>query len=520
MNRYEIAVRGLSLRTEDESDGRTLEGIAVPYGDVIDTWDGAETFDRDCVFDDLDQAKLCYQHGEVIGRIIGGESREDGLHITARVSDTAKGRDAVTLVRDGVLDSFSVGFIPIESERDKAGITHRRRVRLLETSIVSWPAYQNARLTGQRDSDAFKDTKETRKETTMDDNEMMDLLKSMQDEQRGLKAAIAKTAGGRETPRIVGGEYRSRGEYLQALARGDEAAAKIMEECRDLIVTGDTGNTATWIADDLRLITERRKVSNLLTHDSLPATGMSMEYHVVTSDTTVAAKQANEGDALTFGKLTFGTKSADINTYGGYTSLSRQVIERSTTPMLNTALRALQNAYAKVTEKAVRDHLYGEIKTQRDGTNHIDTAKTLANMGIDDWVGLIVDAAEMADDRNVALTRLAVSKDVLKALVGLKDTGDRFFNLSGDGSDTIGSFDLTGVAGEFMRVPVVMLPKAEAGTAAFIDPASVTVWESGGPTQLTDGSVTKLTNDYSVYGYLSVATTLADGLIPVKFATA
>ena len=127
MNRYEIAVRGLSLRTEDESDGRTLEGIAVPYGDVIDTWDGAETFDRDCVFDDLDQAKLCYQHGEVIGRIIGGESREDGLHITARVSDTAKGRDAVTLVRDGVLDSFSVGFIPIESERDKAGITHRWR---------------------------------------------------------------------------------------------------------------------------------------------------------------------------------------------------------------------------------------------------------------------------------------------------------------------------------------------------------------------------------------------------------
>mgnify|MGYP002576542893 CR=1 FL=1 len=67
MNRHEIAVRGLSLRTEDESDGRTLEGIAVPYGDVIDTWDGPETFDRDCVFDDLDQAKLCYQHGEVIG---------------------------------------------------------------------------------------------------------------------------------------------------------------------------------------------------------------------------------------------------------------------------------------------------------------------------------------------------------------------------------------------------------------------------------------------------------------------
>ena len=82
-------------------------------------------------------------------------------------------------------------------------------------------------------------------------------------------------------------------------------------------------------------------------------------------------------------------------------------------------------------------------------------------------------AFRLADDRNVSLTRLAVSKDVLKALVKLKDTGDRFFNLSGDGSDTIGSFDLTGVAGTFMRVPVVLLPNADAGLASFIDPAAV-----------------------------------------------
>ena len=209
-------------------------------------------------------------------------------------------------------------------------------------------------------------------------------------------------------------------------------------------------------------------------------------------------------------------------TYGGYTTLSRQTIERSTTPMLNTAITALQNAYAKATEKAVRDHLYAEIKAQRDASsnaNKID-APQLANMTIDDWVSLIIDASELADDRNVSLTRLAVSKDVLKALVGLKDTGDRFFNLSGDGSDTIGSFDLTGVAGTFMRVPVVLLPNADAGLASFIDPAAVTVWESGGPAQLTDGNVTGLTNSYSVYGYMAVATTHADGLIPVKFATA
>lgn len=517
----EISWRGIQLRADDNTDGHVLEGIAVPFGEVIDTWDGRETFDPDCVFDGLQDAKLCYQHGETIGRITNGQAHEDGLHITARISNTARGRDAITLIRDGVLDSFSVGFMPVSDETDKDGVTHRKRVRLLETSIVSWPAYENAKLTGQRsrfdtEQPTNKET-ETRKDNIMENNEIMDAITSMQEEQRVLKAAIAK-AGETHTPELLGRQFKSRGEYLQAMARGDEAAATLQEQCRDLIATADTGNTAVWIADDLRLIEERRKVTNLLTHDALPAQGMSMEYHVVTSDTTTASKQTKEGATLKFGKLSFGTKNASVETFGGYTSLSRQVIERSTTPMLNTALRALQNAYAKVTEEAVRTHLYTEIKTQLSGDNHIDTAKKIDALTIDDWVSLIVDASELADERNVSLTRLAVSKDVLKTLVALKDTGDRFFNLSGSGADTIGSFDLTGVAGEFMRVPVVLLPKADAGTAAFIDPTSVTVWESGGPTQLTDGNVTNLTNDYSVYGYMAVATTLADGLIPVKFA--
>ena len=63
-------------------------------------------------------------------------------------------------------------------------------------------------------------------------------------------------------------------------------------------------------------------------------------------------------------------------------------VPSSTTPMLNTAITALQNAYAKATEKAVRDHLYAEIKAQRDASsdaNKID-APQLANMTIDDWI--------------------------------------------------------------------------------------------------------------------------------------
>ena len=103
--------------------------------------------DADCVFDDTDTAKLCYQHGELIGRILDAHPQEDGLHITAHISDTQRGRDVVALLRDGALDSLSVGFMPIDDEVDKQGVTHRRRVRLLEVSVVSWPAYEAAKIT-------------------------------------------------------------------------------------------------------------------------------------------------------------------------------------------------------------------------------------------------------------------------------------------------------------------------------------------------------------------------------------
>lgn len=512
-----IAWKGLNLRTADDTGSATVEGVAVPFGDIIDTWDGAETFDRECEFEGLDEAKLCFEHGETIGRITKAESADDGLHITARISDTARGRDAMTLIRDGVLDSFSVGFIPIDSQKDRDGITHRRKVRLLETSIVSWPAYQNAKMTK-----SAAPAVEQRKEDTMEDEAIKDSLTALQEEQRGIKAALANM-NQHAAPSAHGAEWRSQGEYLRALFQGDERAIAFQKESRDLITTGDTGNTATWIRDDLRLIEQRRKVMNILSHEALPATGMTMEYNVVTEDTMNAGKQTSEGTALPVGKLTFGSKIVNIDTYGGYTSLSRQTIERSSTPMLNTALRALNNAYARHTEQAARDALYTLIKTERDkveNANKIDAPKALSAMTPNMWAGLILDAAEIMDERNADMARLCVSKDVALALISLTDSGSRFMDISGKGSDTIGSFDLTGVVGDLMRVPVYMLPKAPTGTAAFLDPSTITCWESGGPTQLTDGDITKLTADYSVYGYMAIGTTFSEGVLPILFPKA
>lgn len=529
-----LNVTGLRLRdTNDTGDGMTLEGVAVPFNQRYALFgDYAEVIDPDCDFGTRKTVKVSREHGDLIGKLTDMRSEADGLHVVAKLADTESGREAAELVREGVYDGFSIGFRPVENRviDSDDGVTevHRRKVDLFEVAVTGIPAYPAAEITSQR-SQTTTTNNESEAPHMGNDNEQRDVnerLEAFGEELRGIKATVAagiQTAA----PAELGGQFRTAGDYLKALSderNADHAAAiDLMRQTRDQIVTGDTGNTVAWITDDLRLIEQRRKVTNILTRDTLPATGMSMEYNVVSEDATAAAKQTAEGAALTFGKVKFGTKTADINTYGGYTTLSRQVIDRSTTPMLNTALKALNNAYAKATENAVRTYLYDLIKSQRDAAenpNNITAPAALNTMTTDQWAGLILDAAEVMDDRNAAMTRLGVSKDVALALIKLKDSGNRFMDISGKGSDTIGAFDLTGVVGDLMRVPVYLLPKAPDGTAAFIDPTAVTVWESGGPTQLSNTDPVNIVDNYSVYGYMAVAATFTDGLLPVKFAAA
>ena len=529
-----LNVTGLRLRdTNDTGDGMTLEGVAVPFNQRYALFsDYAEVIDPDCDFGTRKTVKVSREHGDLIGKLTDMRSEADGLHVVAKLADTESGREAAELVREGVYDGFSIGFRPVENRviDSDDGVTevHRRKVDLFEVAVTGIPAYPAAEITSQR-SQTTTTNNESEAPSMGNDNEQRDVnerLEAFGEELRGIKATVA--AGIQtDVPAELGGEFRTAGDYLKALSderNADHAAAiDLMRQTRDQIVTGDTGNTVAWIANDLRLIEQRRKVTNILTRDTLPATGMSMEYNVVSEDTTAAAKQTTEGTALTFGKVKFGTKTADINTYGGYTTLSRQTIERSTTPMLNTALKALNNAYAKSTENAVRTYLYDLIKSQRDATqnpNNITAPAALNAMTPDQWAGLILDAAEVMDDRNAAMTRLGVSKDVALALIKLKDSGNRFMDISGKGGDTIGAFDLTGVVGDLMRVPVYLLPKAPTGTAAFIDPTAVTLWESGGPTQLSNTDPVNIVDNYSVYGYMAVAATFTDGLLPVKFAAA
>lgn len=149
----------ISIRS---NDGRTVFGIVVPYDDPQPIFDFDGEYDEVHTFGEFkrsiaergDRIKLLSQHDRrtnPLGRAVLLEERRSGLYAEFKVSATQAGDEALELIRDGVLDSFSIGFQPIR-EQWNVGRTKRTLTesKLTEISLVTFPAFESAKVAGVR----------------------------------------------------------------------------------------------------------------------------------------------------------------------------------------------------------------------------------------------------------------------------------------------------------------------------------------------------------------------------------
>jgi len=147
------------LEIRADRSGRTIAGIVVPFNTPARVSDGGpaylEAFQRGSFAKTIaergDRVKLLYQHNslEPIGRATLLREDSAGLYGEFHVSSLNRGDEALELVNDGVIDSFSVGFAPIKHEK-RDGMTVRTEVRMREASLVTFPAYEDARIQAVR----------------------------------------------------------------------------------------------------------------------------------------------------------------------------------------------------------------------------------------------------------------------------------------------------------------------------------------------------------------------------------
>jgi HK97 family phage prohead protease len=148
------------MEVRASGDGRTVCGIAVPFDtpttirEFYDEYE--ESFARGAFAKTIsergDRVKFLYQHDSdaPIGKATALREDASGLYAEFRVSKTQRGDEVLELIRDGALDSFSIGFNPIAHTSPTRGHVVRTEVKLREVSAVTFPAYESALMSGVR----------------------------------------------------------------------------------------------------------------------------------------------------------------------------------------------------------------------------------------------------------------------------------------------------------------------------------------------------------------------------------
>jgi uncharacterized protein len=130
----------------------------------------------------IENGVIAWQHdwSTPIGKPLEAREDEHGLFIQAKISDTSVGRDALTLLRDGVIKKMSIGFrikdaeffdsldelrsyarennIPIKIDSLEGvfgGVRLIKEIELFEVSLVTVPANDAASVTAVKELDAF-----------------------------------------------------------------------------------------------------------------------------------------------------------------------------------------------------------------------------------------------------------------------------------------------------------------------------------------------------------------------------
>ena len=90
----------------------------------------------------------------VLGKPLELREDEKGLFGRFAISQTTLGKDIHTLLVDGALDSFSIGYIPTDVDLDEKGVRLLKEVDLLECSVVAMPMNARATVTAVKDLDS------------------------------------------------------------------------------------------------------------------------------------------------------------------------------------------------------------------------------------------------------------------------------------------------------------------------------------------------------------------------------
>lgn len=340
-------------------------------------------------------------------------------------------------------------------------------------------------------------------------NEIAELRSAVEDMDRRMvvMAESAPVAVVNEAPK-----FRSLGELVKALGENDQDAISYYESRAwspaGSTVGGESIADDAWVSETIRLVDMGRPTMGAFRKGTLPASGMNVEYPKVAANTTDVAKQASEGDDLSFGMISLTSETAPVETFGGYTRMSFQTIQRSSVAYVDAALRAMAIEFARATNQNVVDALEAAA-----GTGTATWDGTAAGL-----FGVIADAAvEIYTGTGLRPQFFLAAPDKYKELSVLFDADDRPIVGGNAPVNNIGTANLVGLTGTIGGLPIVVDPALASGGLYIANSEALVSYESAGaPVRLQDDNVVNLSRDVSLYGYEAVTVPMPEAIITVS----
>ena len=190
VNNVEYRTSRVKLRERDDNEELRIEGYFVVYDDETMLWDGVyEKIDRNAFEGELDKdirALAGHDREKVLGRVKNNtltlRSDEKGLWGSILINkDDPEAFSLYQKVKRGDIDQCSFGFIPTEEERESRSngeLFIVKRCKLIEVSVVAFPAYENTSVSARKKAFEEEEKKKSVMKRKEELKERMNELKS------------------------------------------------------------------------------------------------------------------------------------------------------------------------------------------------------------------------------------------------------------------------------------------------------------------------------------------------------
>lgn len=476
--------------TAADAETRTIEGIAVPYGETANLGGVTYAFERGSLQPARNRTPLLLGHdrNRPVGVMTELADTPTGAIARFRVDHGAEGDLALEQATTGSRGGLSIGAEIVTAEDNGNGTVNVKAAALLEVSLVSIAAFSSATVTNvAADADPFSTNTDAGDEqpdpdTTPDNNPAP--VQENNDMETTTDQIAAETA---PIPTIVEKQPElSADAYVTHMVKaqmGNHDSARIIEASLDVI---NTGSVTGLVPDAYTMqiiggLADNRPLANNVRRAALPASGMTLVKPVWS--TTPVGGWIDQNDPTPSNAIAIANHDVDVLQWAFGVAMTVASLERGVGVAEATYLQIVRSYYADV-ETLIANNMVNAAGTVASGASVLATIGNLS--------------AAVYSDSGRRPDKAYMAPDIWSSL--LSTTGNIPF--------TGGSTSANGLAGQIAGLDIVVTPSLPAGNLLVADSSVIELRESN-PLQLRANVVGSMQIELGVTSFVTTDVELA-----------